>query len=161
VSGSRVGAGPIIAAAGGVGLVVTMFLPWFSATLSVPGIGSAEDSFSAWQSFQVIDIVLFLTAVLAVAFAAVRAAGAETENAAIPMDVAVLVAGLVCCALIVFRLIDPPVEQARFVEPARDYGGFIGLAAAIVVAIGGLLALGERRGAPGRPVSPTGGDAAP
>jgi hypothetical protein len=156
-----VGAGPIIAAAGGVALVVTMFLPWYGATLTVPDIGTAADSFSGWESFQVIDLVLFLTAVLAVAFAAVRATGSERENVAIPMDVAVLVAGLVCCALIAYRLIEPPIEEARFVEPSRDYGGFIGLAAAIVMAIGGLLAVGERRGAPGRPVSPTGGNSAP
>ena len=70
-------AGEWIAALGGVLLLISLFAPWFrGGTASVYGLGTArlDDSFSAWQTFTVVDVMLALGAVAAIALLVTRTA---------------------------------------------------------------------------------------
>ena len=48
VEGARPGPGTLAAGASGVVLLVSLFMPWYEEMLAVPGVGSAEESRSAF-----------------------------------------------------------------------------------------------------------------
>jgi TRAP-type uncharacterized transport system fused permease subunit len=62
VDTTRLSQGDMIAGAGGVGLFIFLFLGWF-------------DEFSAWELFDLTDILLALMAVVVIALVASRATG--------------------------------------------------------------------------------------
>ena len=141
----RVRRGELIAGISAVALFIIMFLPWFGFDVS----GVAEDvtgvqldlpdvdaNFNAWESFGFIDIVLFVTVIVAVAFAA---ASAMSQTVALPVAASAITAGLgiLSTILIIYRLLDTPSDADR------KYGVFLGLIAAAGIAYGGWLAMQE------------------
>jgi hypothetical protein len=152
---SRLARGDLLAAAGGAVLLISMFLTWFRADVSgslpgVEGLSRGLEPLNAWQAFDVIDIVLFVVAVLALAHAAYRAAGALPAWSVDPR-VVLAVLGLVAAGAVVVGLADPPIEEVSGefvqVQPQRLAGGFIALAGALAIAVGGWLgSRGEARG---------------
>ena len=145
---SRVSFGEMIAAAGGVALLVLMFLPWFGGRLS--GIAPARvATHTGWESFATLPkFLLVLAAVLPVA---VAVAQMRDSLPALPIGQGemVIAAGSVAFLIVVLRLLDPPgvIEVAIpnvEVDPSRKPAAYLALAAAGVIAYGGFLQRRER-----------------
>jgi hypothetical protein len=119
----RLRAGEWLAAAGGVVLLVSLFLPWY-------GLGGLY--VSGFEAFTVIDVLLALLAVLAIALAVLQA---TQDGPAMPVGAAVLTAtlGKVGVLLVLFRIVDEP--GADFVELRA--GAYIALAATVAITAGG------------------------
>jgi hypothetical protein len=145
---SRVRTGEMLAGVAGVALFIIMFLTWFSfpsADITTPGggiefdvgdVAGVDDSISAWQAFDFIDIVLFLAVIAGVGLMLLSAA---QQNVNLPVAASAITAGLGILAtlLVLYRVIDPPSELDR------SYGVFLGLIASAGIAIGGWLAMQE------------------
>ncbi len=145
---SRLTRGEQVAAIAGIALLVIMFLPWFGiggvageALEQAQDLGFAPDvstSANAWQSFDVIDLVLLLTAIAAIGIAV---AAMMAQTVALPIAASAITAGLgiLSTVLVAYRLLDPPSDASR------KFGAFLGLIAAAGVAYGGWLAMEEER----------------
>ena len=100
---NRLRTGEMIAGVSGVALFIIMFLPWFgfdlgsaarSARIGI-AVSEVDTHFNAWESFDFIDLVLFVTAVvavgLAVAAATARPSPCRSPPARSPPGSAILV----------------------------------------------------------------------
>ena len=145
---SRISLGERIAAASGLVLLIAMFLPWYRVSAD---IDRGAFSTNAWQSFGLLDFVLFIVALLAIGVAVARAAGAMPPDLPAPPGQILLAAGGLATLFILFRLIDTPVADIEGLETSRKLGAFIGLLAAAGVTFGGYTAMTEEgAGAPRR-----------
>jgi hypothetical protein len=140
----RVRSGELIAAGGGVALLVVMFLGWY-------GVRGREATLSAWQAFSITDIVLAVVAVLAIALLVVQLAG---RGPAAPVALGVLSAtlSLVAVLLVAYRILNQPGPN-EFVEVHA--GAWLGLLAAVAIAAGTWLGLSDERPRPVDPPAPT------
>jgi hypothetical protein len=132
---NRLSQGEKIAAGAAVLLFIVMFLPWFGAPEEVEAFAGAvgvDTDFSAWQSFDFIDIVLLATVVVAIGAAVVK--GAETR-VDFPLSTIVTVLGALSTILVLYRIIDPPSEASR------KFGVFLGVILAAALTYGGWLAM--------------------
>lgn len=139
----RLRTGEWIAAASGVALLASLFLPWYGPA-----------SLSAWESLGAIDVLLALVAASGVLLAVVTAAQGVP---AVPIALSALVvfAGLLGVLLVLFRVADLPGSAS-----GREWALWLGLAAAAGVTIGAALAMRDERLSPpgmhtdltGRPV---------
>jgi len=137
---SRISFGEMIAGVAGVLLFLFMFIGWY-------GIDGFDGSFSAWESFGFIDILLFLVAVLAIAQAVLRATGKMPTGLPAPPATIVAIAGVLAVVLILFRLVFTPGDEEVFgdeIDVTRKIGIFLGLLAAGGIAFGGYTAMNER-----------------
>ena len=146
---NRLGRGEKIAAVSAVLLLLIMFIfSWFGIDAS-GGTFSASAGANAWESFGLIDLILFITAVAAIALAVMRANAQDIDA---PLSPAAVVAGLgiLSVVLILFRIISPPdfgvgdLGDLAGVEVGREIGVFLGLIAAAGIAYGGYEAMQER-----------------
>lgn len=154
--------GRLIAAGGGILLIVSLFLSWYG--VNVGGVAAqyaalADTSASGWQSLDFGDIVFFVVGLLAMAPAAFDMFDLEIE---LPFDVSfvALVGGAISVAWIILRIIDKPGPDMPDV-PGMDvgiglkFGIFVGLAGAVLVAVGGFLQQQEDEpAAAGQPLVP-------
>ncbi len=145
---ARLGKGEMIAAVSGAALFIIMFLPWFGYDLGGPASDVADQlgvtvpdidtsvNFNAWESFGFIDIVLFVTVVVSVAFGI---AAAMARDVALPVAASAIVAGLgiLSLVLVAYRLLDTPSESSR------KFGLFLGLIATAGIAYGGWVGMQE------------------
>jgi hypothetical protein len=134
----------LIAGVCGVLLFIVMFLPWFG--FDVGGGEVAEDlgisvpevsaNFSAWESFDFIDLVLLLTVLVAVGLAI---ATAMAQTVSLPVAASALTAGLgiLSTILVLYRILDPPGEADR------EFWVFVGLILAAGIAYGGWRSMQE------------------
>jgi hypothetical protein len=184
---SRVGRGPLIAGVAGVLLFIFMFFNWFELTSVTAAVEGTEQTLSgeqleaavaeeegldtsvnAWDSFDLFDWLLVITAVAAVALAITAALGVQ-----LPFPLAMIAAalGALSVLLILIRIISPPdlfealggeVPEGVDVESdvGRKIGVWLGLLAAIGVTIGSFLGLQEGGAAPRR-AAPRAGTAPP
>jgi hypothetical protein len=150
---SRTSLGERIAAAGGVVLFISMFLPWYAveATVRVPGgpsFGGEAERLNAWQAFGFLDFLLFVIAAIAVAVPLLRVARELPRNLPASPPATLLAAGGFAVLFILFRLIDTPGPDIDVsvgeVHMARRIGIFIGLLAAAAITYGGYSATAER-----------------
>jgi hypothetical protein len=135
----------MIAAVSAVALFVIMFLfSWFN----IEAFGESE-GFNAWQSFDIIDFVLLLTIIAAIAAAALSA-NAQTVNGPVALSAIVTGLGVLSLVLILFRILSPPdfsfggfgVEDAGG-DVGRSFGVFLGLIATGALTYGGWIAMQE------------------
>jgi hypothetical protein len=138
VERSRLAPGDAIAAAGGVVLFVSLFLPWYEIALDVAG-ATVVDTESAWEAFGFVDGVLLAVALTAVALPAGRAAG--SLPAGVPAPLVLVAAGLLGLALVLFRLVDVPEPDIRLVgedsiDAERRIGIILALTGAAAIAAG-------------------------
>jgi hypothetical protein len=133
----------MIAAVSAVFLFIVMFLSWFGVDIPDEAVGliaaaDLDTSANAWQAFGFIDIVLFVTIIVAIG-AAVMKANAQSVN--LPVAMSALVAGLgaLCVILVLFRVIDPPGDGGI----SRKIGLFLGLIGSVGIAYGGYLSMQE------------------
>lgn len=117
-------------------LFIVMFFPWFGA--SVEGFGGAglDARATAWQAFEVIDIVLFLivaAVVLLVAMAAIE------RSASLPVEAGTVITilGAIALLLIFYRFLDTPFDLDR------RYGLFLGILLSAGIVVGGRMAMVE------------------
>ena len=151
---SRVSLGEIIAAAGGLVLLVCMFLPWFEATVSGRGAAnvpvSTTTDTTGWEAFGgVFDILIIALAAIPIGTAVGRASS-SLPPLPLQQGVLVLAAGGLLFAIVGLRLVDPPdainVATPGFeVDTTRKVAGFPALLAAAAVAAGGYLQRSVRR----------------
>lgn len=136
----RVDRGELVAGIAGLVLILTMFLfAWFG----VDGFagGDAFDVFDDW-----VNIILVFTAFAAMSLALF---GAGMAKADIPLSVVVTVLGALSAVIIFIYILSPPGVSgvAGDVEVGFDFdrmfGVWLGLAAAIAIAIGGYMAMQE------------------
>jgi len=109
VDTSKLSVGDQIAAASGVVLLISLFLPWYGVDVNLGGIATGSASASAWEALDFIDILLFLVSVVAIGVPVVKAAGSLPDD--VPGPLLVLVAGGVAVLLVLFRLIDLPTPD--------------------------------------------------
>ena len=151
---SRVSLGEMIAAAGGLVLLVCMFLPWFDGTISGRGAANVPlattTGTTGWEAFGgVFDILIVVLAAIPIAIAAGRA------NDSIPplpveQGVLTLAAGSLLFAIVALRLIDPPdaigvAIPGLELDTTRKMAGVLAALAAAAVAAGGWLQRSVRR----------------
>ena len=114
----RIDAGELLAALGGLLVLVSLFLDWFEPA-------------SGWEVFEALDLVLAVLA-LAVLAAAASGFGADTPIGAR----ALLPLGLALLFVVAVQLLEPP-PGAPDDSPAT--GAWLALAGAALVAAGGIL----------------------
>lgn len=123
--------GEMIAAISGIALFLIMFIfPWFS--LDVPGV-----------SLSGIDIVLFVTVVVAVGGAIISATATNIDTP-VAISSITLGLGILSVLLVLFRILSPPDGGAGdLVDVSRGIGVYLGLIAAAGIAYGGYDAMNE------------------
>jgi hypothetical protein len=133
---SRLTTGDIVAGVGGIVLLISLFLPWYGVSVDIAGF-SASESGSGWEALGFIDILLFLISSAAIGIVAARAAGALPAD--VPAPVILLGLGALAVLLVLFRIIDIPVEGdiPDEVDLSRKVGIFIALIGAAAVTYGG------------------------
>ena len=114
---------PLIAAGGGLLLFISLFLAW-------------GGEFSAWESFDIADILLAALALLAIAVGVGRVTGNAINPPGGPGP-AVYTAGLVAFSIIAFLVLE---------SEDREFGLFLALLGTIGMILGGLQ-LGRDAGA--------------
>ncbi len=145
--------GERVAAVAAVILLVSMFLlTWFSVSVDEAASLSSEDAAAvgeaftsvdlggttfgtnAWVSYGFIDLVLLVTIIVAIGLAALTA---SARTVSLPVAASALTTGLgiLSVLLIVYSLIDTPFGFGVAL------GVFVGLLAAIGIAVGGWLAM--------------------
>ena len=161
----RLRAGEWIAAASGVALIVSLFLPWYEGTSDGAGTYGGDATFTAWEVLAVLDVVLLIVGLLAIAVLVVTASQGVP---ALPVALGSLavIAGAIGAALVLFRVLAIPdleaFSDAVFPEGERQLGLWLALLAAAGVTAGSFLAIrderlsrpGETTDVSGRPVPP-------
>src|SRR3954470_8677124 len=114
--------GELLAAIGGVALLVVSTLDWYGTR-------------SAWEAFAVLDVVLALVALLAILLAVLNA---TRRSPALPVAAAVITFTLAAIAVpwVAFRLLDAPGPDAGI-----ESGGVLALLAARGVAGGSWISM--------------------
>jgi hypothetical protein len=137
----RLSQGQVIAALGGIALLVAMWLPWIGISGPslpsgvVPGGVDTSTSEDIWKGSS-LDIYLLITGVVAILPALMALTDSAEEFSFV--SAATLLLGTVAVILVVaFLTVDFPDGADRKI------GAFIGLGGAVVIAIGGFRAMQE------------------
>jgi hypothetical protein len=130
----------MIAAVGGIVLLVAMFLPWVgvsgpSLPSNLPGAVDTSTSENIWKGSS-LDIYLLITGVVAL-LPALMALTDSAEEFSFASAATFLLGVVAVILVIAFLTVDFPDGADR------KFGAFIGLGAAILVAVGGFRGLQE------------------
>jgi len=146
---SRLRAGEWLAAAGAAALLVALFLPWFG--IEVPGAaGNLVNPFladltgtSGWNTLGWVTIVLALAAIGCAAWLAIANATGGPVAQAVAASVLTATAGTLAFVVLALRVLvfQPGPNQFIVVR----YGAWLGLLAALVLAVGGWWATKDER----------------
>jgi hypothetical protein len=133
---SRLRRGELIAAAGGIALLVVMFFEWYTAGGKTEVQGQSLTvslGLNAWQAFHVTDVILALTAVVAIALAVITA---SHRSPALPVagSVITFTLGTVATLLVFYRILNQPGPN-EFIQVRL--GAFLGFLAVLAIAVGG------------------------
>jgi peptidoglycan/LPS O-acetylase OafA/YrhL len=120
----RIEAGPVLVGLGALILLISLFLDWY------------QPAVTAWEAFEVLDLLLAALAIeaLAAAAGAIRREATVVEPHWLPAIVAAIT------IIVVAQLLNPPPV---LVEGDLDLGAWLALGAAIVMCLGTLLTLGR------------------
>jgi hypothetical protein len=136
----RLSQGQVIAAIGGIVLLVATFLPWIgvsgaSLPAGIPGGVDTSSSENIWKGSS-LDIYLLITGVVAILPALLALTDSASEFSF--LSAATLLLGTVAVILVIaFLTVDFPDGADRKI------GAYVGLGAAIVIAVGGFRAMQE------------------
>ena len=131
-----VGLGELVGAASGLGLLVSSFLPWYSA---------GGENATAWQVFSVVDLFIAAAAVAGLSVGLCILFGISVSYPVAGSTVATLF-GSIALILIAYRLINPPGSGLDL-----EFGAWFGLVAAAGVTLGGYLGMQEESAARAAP----------
>ena len=154
--------GEKIAGIAGVALLLIMFIfDWYSVDAGGAGFEISVGG-NAWEVFDFIDIVLFVTSLAAIGLA-VSAATSSQVNTPVALSAITAGLGILATLLVLYRIIDPPGGDAEEfgVEISRSIGVFLGLIASAAVAYGGWRAMEEEGTSFGAQADRIGGDEPP
>jgi len=149
---SRLRVGEWTAAAGAAALAVTLFLPWFGVELPTPAESSdmvnlvkslGDLDSSGWDSLGWFVLVLALTAIGCAAWLAIANATGRPVAQAVAASVLTATAGTLAFAALALRALVFQPGPNEFV--GMRYGAWLGLLAALVLAVGGWWALKDER----------------
>jgi hypothetical protein len=127
-----------LAALGGLLLLISLFLPWYD----VRGFG-----ISGWESLSVIDLILALAALLAMAVPLVTAAR-DSPPVSIAVTIVACTIALLALLLVLIRVIWVPSDG---LEAGRDWGLWVGVVGVLVTTVGTWSALRDDTGPSLRP----------
>jgi hypothetical protein len=135
---ARLSQGQMIAAVGGIALLVAMFLPWIgisgpSVPSGLPGGVDTSTSENIWKG-STLDIYLLITAVAAI-LPALMAVTGSAEEFSFVSAATLLLGGVAVILVAAFLTVDFPDGADRKI------GAFIGLGGAVVIAVGGFRAM--------------------
>jgi hypothetical protein len=131
----RLTMGEKIAGAAAIVLFISMFFSWFGFDNPGAALGiGGSITFNAWESFDFIDLILFVTVLVTVGSLVAKASDALIN---FPFNPVVTVLGGLCALLILYRIIDPPGGADR------EWGVFLGLILAALITYGGYRAMEE------------------
>jgi hypothetical protein len=135
---SRLRQSDLIAGLGGVALLITMFLDWYSLSLG----GFVSVGVNAWEAFSITDLILALAALSGIAVAALTA---SRRSPALPVAAGVIstTLGAFATLLVLYRILNQPGPN-EFVNV--EFGAFLGLLSALAVAVGGFRAIRDEEG---------------
>jgi hypothetical protein len=147
---TRLSQGEKIAAISAALLFVIMILfTWFSVDFGSDNLGltgGIDTGANAWQAFGFIDIILFVTILVAIG-GAVITANASSVNTPVAISAITCGLGILSVLLILFRIVDPPgsgdIPDGFDIGISRGIGVFLGLIAAGGIAYGGWRAMEE------------------
>jgi hypothetical protein len=152
----RLRAGEWIAGAGGVLLLVSLFLPWYEGTQaltrSVAPLEEGDFDFTGWEALSGLDIVFALAALLAIAMAVVVATQ-RTGAMGIALSGLVTLASMLAGVLVLYRFLKVPdievvrggASVAEFTESDRELGVWLALAGCAAMFVGGLTSMRDER----------------
>jgi hypothetical protein len=135
----RLRAGEWVAAASGVALLVSLFLPWYEFDIcAVPASELATSdcpTMTGWEALAAIDVLLAFVAASGVLLAIVTAV---QRVPAVPIATSALVtiSGMFGVLLVLYRLIDIPDGAA-----GREWAIWLGLAGAAGIVAGAFIAM--------------------
>jgi hypothetical protein len=139
---SRLRTGELIAGICGVLLLIVMFFSWYGvggAAGSILSAANIDTTVNAWKAFDFIDLVLFVTAIVAIG-AAVLAASGRSVALPVAASVIVTVLGIVVALLVLYRIVNQPgpndVVDVKF-------GAYLGFLVCLGIAVGGFLAMAD------------------
>ncbi|MGI8728082.1 MAG: hypothetical protein ACR2K6_10455, partial [Solirubrobacterales bacterium] len=141
---NNISTGEKIAAAAGVVLILVMFIfDWYSVGGGSIDTGAGTVEFdgggvNAWQAFGLIDLILFISAGVAIALA-VMSANSQSPNLPVALSAIVAGLGILATLLVLYRILDVPGPGGI----DRGIGVFLGLLAAVGIAYGGWTAMQE------------------
>ena len=142
----RLRAGEWIAGAAGVVLVVSLFMPWYTA-------GDAD--VSAFEAYAVVDVLLLVVGLLGIGLPVVTAVQRTAAVGVASDSLLTLVAGIVLIVA-AMRALKVPGDLDG-IGAGRAAFRWIGLAAAFCILAGALIAMrDERLSKPGKPTDATG-----
>jgi hypothetical protein len=138
--------GELVAGVSALVLFIVMFLPWYGASVKAGPISASADA-TAWQAYSLIDLILFVSIVAALAMVILAM---TQRSAALPISASVVVTilGGLDVLLILFRMISKPGKGncGSFCDAVSinlKYGIFLGLIAAAGIAFGAFMAMRE------------------
>jgi hypothetical protein len=150
---SRLRAGEWLAVVGAAGLVVTLFLPWFGADLHArtpPGgpfdtidVTLAGNGASGWDLLGWLVLAIVLAAVACAAWLAIANVARRPVAQVVAASVLTPAIGTLALAALALRalLFQPGPNDVVVLR----YGAWLGLLAALVLAVGGWLAVKDER----------------
>jgi energy-coupling factor transporter transmembrane protein EcfT len=133
----------LLAAAAAIVLVLSMFLNWYALDLPEQVGGQQVDipAYNAFEGLKRSDVALVVAAVLALAFAAALLARVLASS---PLPgLALLGAGVFALAVVLYRGTSRPTRPffgGGEADTTLEFGWYVGLVAAGLIALGGLLA---------------------
>jgi hypothetical protein len=118
--------GDAIAGAGGLALILSLFLDWY-------GLGARALGASAWEAFSVLDVVLVLLTLVPLGLVATQATR-DSPSVPVAFSVFATVAGMLAALLILYRIVNQPGPNDVVTV---ELGAWVGLAASVAIAAGG------------------------
>jgi hypothetical protein len=165
---NRLTQGEMIAAVSALLLLIVMFIfTWFSVDLGNNNLFEAagvDTGVNAWQAFTWIDVILFVTILVAVGGALITA-NATSVNTPVAVSAITTGLGILSFLLVLYRIIDPPgsgdIPDGFDIGISRGIGVWIGLILTGAITYGGWRAMEEEgasfsdfRGGGGAPPPP-------
>jgi hypothetical protein len=146
---SRLRAGEWTAAVGAAGLLVALFLPWFGVEIPGPAgnvvnpLLAEEDGASGWSTLGWLVIVIALAAIGCAAWLAFANAAGRPVAQAVAASVLTATAGTFAFVVLALRVLvfQPGPNDLVVVR----YGAWLGLLAALILAVGGWWATKDER----------------
>jgi hypothetical protein len=146
---SRLRAGEWTAAAGAAALLVTLFMPWFGVEIPGPAgrvinpLLAEEDGASGWSTLGWLVIVIALAAIGCAAWLAFANATGRPVAQSVAASVLTATAGTIAFVVLALRaLVFQPGPNEVVV---MRYGAWLGLLAALILAVGGWWATKDER----------------
>lgn len=128
----------MLAGVSGVVLLLSLFSPWYGATVSIDGV-SRSATVTAWRALATNHVVLLLLALAAVGLVLFQSSGAVGVRGVQIASRALVAVGLLAAIIVLYRLLSVPTNGPvpPGVHVIREQGGIMALVAALGITAGG------------------------